>query len=124
LSKRSAPVGQDLEILPRAVDRGREAGRAAPDDDEVVLAARRRPGEPHGVGELVVGRLGEEGAVGKDDRGDDPLAGVARLHLGRALGLELEVDPREGDPVGREELLGPPTVRAPGGAEDNGRGVG
>src|SRR5262249_29419660 len=58
-----------VQPLGSAVDRGRQPGGAAADDDDVVERLLRARLKPDLRGELLIGRRDEARAVGKEDHG-------------------------------------------------------
>jgi hypothetical protein len=65
---RRLPLGHDdREAVGSGVDRGRQTGRAGPDDHDVVLGRSRRVADPERVGDLVERRLDEGDLVVDDD---------------------------------------------------------
>ena len=109
---------QRLQVLSSGVDRRGEPRRPTADDDQVVDVHHRDALEADLLGELLVGRFGQMGAVGEDDRRDDVVPVVAFLHRPNTVGVDLDVVPLERDPLVTEEPLRPTAVGAPARAVD------
>ena len=104
---------QGADPLARRVDRGGEPRRSSSDDGQLVGGPIRLQLQAQPPREVAVGRLQEVVALREDDRGDRPSALLELLDEAEPLGVLVDVDPAEGNPVLGEELLGPLAVGAP-----------
>ena len=90
------------EAFGGAVDRSREPGRPAADDDEVEVAALRVHGAARSDREFCVARIGEDFPVGEyDQRKRLPATGIGDLALANGgsyhkvfLGIDSKIPPR------------------------------
>src|SRR3990170_4869183 len=109
---------EGVDPLAGGVDGGGQAGGPTADDHEVVEGPLRLQREAQFAGELAVGRLGQQGAVGENNGGDNLLAVVLLTHELGCGGVLVDVDPIVGDAHLAQELLGAAAVGAPGRAVD------
>jgi len=112
-SERAGLHHHGVDAFPGGVDGGRQPGRPAPDDDQVVGRPGGGAGEADVAGQGLVARIHLMGPVRVDHRRDD-LSAVLQL-LEPLDGLRLGVDVHVGvaDLVRGEELLHTLAVRAP-----------
>jgi hypothetical protein len=102
---------QGAEPLRGTVDGGGKSRRTAAHDDEVVEGKAGLRLHPDLVGQFVIARGDQGGAVAEEDhRQAGEVTGDARDELGHRLVL-LHVDPLVGDPVAGQELLGGVALR-------------
>ena len=100
------------------IERRRETRRAPSHDHDVIEPARRLDLELEPSRELTVGWVDDVAAVGEDDRRDRATAVLELLERSDGVGVAIDVDVDEVDPVRLEELLRAPARRAPGRAVD------
>ena len=123
-TQRGALDHHGVDALARGVDRGRETGRPATDDREVVERAARPHLQLKRARQLVVVRLKQHPAVAQHNGWDRPAAALQLLNVSPRGGVLVDIDPVVLDAVLREELLGTPAVRAPRRAIDGDLGHG
>ena len=104
--------------LARRVNGRRQPGRPSSHDDQVVVLAPRLRAETELCGQLGVGGLDQDPAVGEDDGGDDALSLVDLADVLLSSGVRLDVHSVVRHELLAEELLGPAAVRAPLGSVD------
>jgi hypothetical protein len=90
--------------LRRAVHGGREAGRTAAHDDQVVVVGRRLRGHAQALGQLEHGRTLEHGAVLQQRDGEAAVADPGDREQLARLAVALDVEPARRHAVSREEV--------------------
>jgi hypothetical protein len=104
-----------VDAFPGGVDSGRQPGRSAADDNQVVGASIRREGKADAACQRFVARVHLMSPVRVDHRWDDLPAALQLLEPPESFGVLINVDTGVADPVGSEELLHSLAVRAPRG---------
>ena len=114
-AERAGVHDHGVDALPGGVNRRRQPGRSASDDDQIVGGPVGLEGEADAAGQRLVARVHLVRPVQVDHRRDGLPAALQLLDPLDGIRVGVDVHVGVADPVGRQELLDPPAVRAPRG---------